>query len=65
MLSVRPSIYGTVSGILFLGLAVIHGLRAYYEWELTFNMWSVPLWLSWLIALIGFLMALTAIRSLR
>jgi len=65
MLQVRPSVYGTVAGILFLGIGVLHGLRALYNWEFIYNGWAVPVWLSWLIALVGFLMALSAVRSLR
>lgn len=65
MLVMRPSLYGTIAGLIFLGVAVLHGVRATYGWEVMINGWMVPLWLSWLIALVGFLMALTAIRSLR
>lgn len=65
MLSIRPSLYGTIAGLIFLGVGLVHGLRAYYEWEIIFNGWAVPMWLSWLVALLGFLMAITAVRSLR
>ena len=61
----RPSLYGAIAGILFLGIGVLHGLRAHYQWDFIYNGWSVPIWLSWLIALMGFLMALSAVRSLR
>ncbi len=65
MLTLRPSIYGTASGIMFLGIAVIHGISALYGWQVTYGQWSLPEGLSWLIALVGFLLALNAIRSLR
>lgn len=65
MLTMRPSVYGAIAALIFLGTAIAHGLRALNEWELVYNAWSVPIWFSWLLALVGFLMALVAIRNLR
>jgi hypothetical protein len=39
-----------VSGIIFSAVAVLHGLRAFNEWDLVYNGWIVPLWVSWLAA---------------
>ena len=48
--------YVTVSGVLFLILAIAHIVRLVYGWEISVAGWSVPLWVSWLgIALTGFL----------
>ncbi len=59
------NLYSAVAAGIFLFLAVLHGLRAYYGWDLIINTWSVPIWVSWLVVLVTFLMTITAIRKLR
>ncbi len=41
--------YFQITGYLFVGVAILHGLRAFNEWELMYNDWEVPLWLSWVV----------------
>ena len=65
MIHVSHHFYVAVSGILFFLVGVAHGLRTFYGWELVFNGWMVPLWVSWLVVLIGFLMALGAVKHMR
>jgi hypothetical protein len=64
MLRMSHSFYMATSGVIFIFVALVHGIRAFYGWEVMFHTWEVPIWISWLAALIGFLMALTAIRYL-
>jgi hypothetical protein len=53
-----------VSAIIFFLAGAGHGFRAFYEWELVYNGWFVPLWISWLAALVAFLMAIAAVRHM-
>lgn len=64
MLHISHKFYLTVSSIIFFLVAVAHGLRAYSEWELVFAGWAVPIWVSWLVALVAFLMALGGVRHM-
>lgn len=61
---VQGKLYNVVTAIIFLLVAVLHGLRAFYEWDLVYATWAVPIWLSWLIAFVGFILSITAIRRL-
>jgi hypothetical protein len=65
MLSMRSSIYGTACGVIFLAIAVLHGYGAHFGWVISYGAYVVPEWQSWMISLVGFLMALTSIRFLR
>jgi len=65
MLHISHKFYITVSGIIFFLVEIGHGLRAFYGWELTYAGWPVPVWVSWLAALVGFLLALAAVRHMR
>ena len=40
-------------GLVFLLVAVIHGLRLALRWEAVVNGWSVPMWVSALALLIA------------
>lgn len=39
--------YFTVTGLIFLVMAILHAARITYGWEAIINGWNVPLWLSW------------------
>jgi len=65
MLHISHRFYVAVSGIIFFLVAVLHGLRAFYGWDVVFGGWDVPVWISWLVVLVGFLMALAAVRHMR
>ncbi len=64
-IEISYNLYTVISAGIFLFLAGLHSLRAYYQWDLILNTWSVPIWVSWLIVLVTFLMSITAIRKLR
>ena len=49
-------IFSVVAGLVFLLIAIMHGLRLAFTWEVVLNGWSVPMWVSWLALVIaGFL----------
>ncbi len=37
----------TTTALIFLAIAVLHGLRLYLGWEGVLGGWEVPRWLSW------------------
>ena len=65
MLKMGNSFFTTISGIAFLGAALLHGYRAYSGFDLMYGDWLVPLWLSWLVTLVAFLLALAAFMRLK
>jgi hypothetical protein len=65
MLNIRKNFFLGTSAVIFLAIAIFHGIRAYYEWEAIIGGWVVPIWISWTAALVGFIMAWTAIKLLR
>ena len=38
--------FSLVAGLIFLLIAVMHGLRLALRWEAVVNGWSVPMWVS-------------------
>lgn len=65
MLKIGNSFFSVVSGFVFLAAALVHGYRAYYQFDLMYGDWLVPLWLSWLATLVAFILALAAFKNLR
>ena len=61
---VHGGLYAILAATIFLFIAVLHGLRAYYGLDLIIGTWTVPIWISWLVAFVGFIMAITAIQRL-
>lgn len=65
MITTSHSFYIAVSGLIFALAGVLHGLRAFYGWEMLINDWMVPIWVSWLVVLVMLIMTLTAIKNLK
>ncbi len=59
------NIYVTVSGVIFLLIAVLHALRIAYGWSAQIGGWTVPLWLSWAALVIAGYLAWSAFRLKR
>lgn len=38
--------YALVTGLIFLGVTVMHALRLLYSWDAVITGWEVPLWFS-------------------
>jgi len=38
--------FSVVVGLIFLLIAIMHGLRLAFRWEVALNGWSVPMWVS-------------------
>ena len=56
----KKETYIQVSGLIFLAVAVLHGLRAINQWDLVYNEWMVPLWLSWVVVVVLLYLAYSA-----
>lgn len=65
MLKISNRFFILVAGIVFLGEGMLHGFRAYSQSAATIGFWEIPLWASWSIAGLGFVLAITALRILK
>ena len=55
--------YPTVSGLLFALIAILQGTRAFQQWPVQVGDNAIPLWASWVAALVAALMAIWAFCS--
>jgi hypothetical protein len=55
--------YLTVSGLIFLVVALGHGFRAAQGLSMNIGSFAVPLWASWVAAVGGLLLCIWAFRS--
>lgn len=65
MLKMGHSFFGLVVGVCALLTALAHGWRAYYGFGMTYGDWLVPIWLSWLVCLVAFIVAIVAFTRLK
>ena len=54
--------FSLVVGLIFLLIAVMHGLRLALRWEAVVNGWSVPMWVSALALLIAAYLAFEGLK---
>ena len=57
--------YLTISGALFAVVALTHVTRLLFHWPLEIGGWAVPLWVSWIGALLPGALSVWAFRLLR
>lgn len=65
MIKMGNSFFSVIAGIIFLCGALLHGFRAYHGYDIVYNGWLVPVEISWLVALVAFIMALLAFKNLK
>lgn len=65
MLHVNHRFFALVSGLLFLLIGLGSGYTAFKGWNVIVGPWAVQLWVLWLVAFLGFILALSALRHLR
>ena len=46
----RP--FSTIAGLLLIAVGVAHALRAFYQWPVTVNAIAIPLWASYVAAIV-------------
>jgi len=39
--------FSTIAAVVFALVALLHLLRLVFGWQVVFNGWTVPMWLSW------------------
>ncbi len=54
--------FSFVVGLVFLLVAVMHGLRLALRWEAVVNGWSVPMWVSALALAVAAYLAFEALK---
>jgi hypothetical protein len=54
--------YSLVSGLIFLLVAVMHALRLLLHWHVTFQDWTVPIWVSWIGLFVSAFLAYVGLR---
>lgn len=64
-LPMTKDIYVTISGVLFLAVGALHGVRALYGWELIIGEVAIPVSVSAIASLILLFLAYTSLYSLR
>ncbi len=57
--------YNDISGVIFLLVFLLQGLRIYFSWTAQVGSFQVPMWLSWISAGIAGLLAFCALILLR
>ena len=45
--------YFTVTSVIFLLVAIMHGLRIVSGWQAEIGGWMVPMWASWVAVVVG------------
>jgi hypothetical protein len=60
--SMSRKTFSLVAGLIFLLVAVMHGLRLALRWEAVVNGWSVPMWVSAVALLIAAYLAFEALK---
>jgi hypothetical protein len=54
-----------ITGVVFLVVGVLHAARAFYDWPFVLNIWFIPVWFSWVVALFAFVLAYNAFTYLK
>lgn len=65
MKSMSHRTFLAVSGIIFLVIAVLHLLRAVLGWRAVIGSFEVPIWLSWVAAVVAAYLAYSALRPVK
>lgn len=62
MKAMNQKMFSTVVGAIFLVIAVLHLLRAVLGWNAVIGTFSVPMWLSWIAAVVAAFLAYSAFK---
>ena len=54
--------FSVVVGLIFILIAIMHGLRLAFRWEVVLNGWSVPMWVSAVAFLIAAYLAFESLK---
>lgn len=59
----NQKIYNTVTGIVFLIIALLHLVRGVIGWPASIAGWNVPIWLSWIAVIVTGYLAYQGLRG--
>lgn len=65
MKAMRHKTFLAVTGVIFLVIAVLHLLRAVLGWSAVIGSFEVPIWLSWVAAVVAAYLAYSALRPVK
>ncbi|MBI2143453.1 hypothetical protein HYU20_03900 [Candidatus Woesearchaeota archaeon] len=65
MKAMRHKTFLAVTGVIFLVVAVLHLLRAVLGWSAVIGSFEVPIWLSWVAAVVAAYLAYSALRPVK
>ena len=57
--------FSLAAGLIFLLIAIMHGLRLALKWEVVLNGWSVPMWVSVVAIVIAACLAFEGLKPSR
>ena len=57
--------FSVAAGLIFLLIAVMHGLRLALKWEVVLNGWTVPMWVSVVAIVIAACLAFEGLKPSR
>jgi hypothetical protein len=60
--TMNHSCYSFLAGLIFLLVAVMHGLRLVLHWHVAVQAWAVPSWVSWIALFVSAFLAYTGLR---
>lgn len=62
MKAMNQKTFSTVIGVIFSVIAVLHLLRAVLGWNAVIGSFAVPIWLSWVAAVVAAFLAYSAFK---
>lgn len=54
--------FSLVAGTIFLVIGLLHIARVIFAWEAAIGGWQVPMWLSWVAALVALYLGYQGVR---
>ena len=61
-MKMKSETYFTISGFIFLAIALLHALRLYFGWESVIGGVLLPLWVSWIAVIVAGVLAYSALQ---
>ena len=65
MKAMNKKTFSAVVGVIFSAIAVLHLLRAVFGWKAVIGSFEVPIWLSWVAAVVAAYLAYSALRPVK
>ena len=63
MSHLKPSMYFTVTGVIFVAVAIMSAYRAFNGLAVSVGDWTVPVWVSWVALVVAAYLAWSAYQN--